>query len=411
MQPLVLSAFSTVTAAGIGAGALLDGLRRRTRNLAPNIFAGDDTGLEGGTAGGRAAGYVGLVPECDWHPLPNSLARFDCRNNRLADLALHADGFCEALAAAADRYGPGRIAVVLGTSTSGILSTEEAYRRRDRVTGALPPDLDYGKTHDLYSLARFVRAALGLRGPALTVSTACASSARCFVDAAHLIEAGLCDAAVVGGADSLCRMTLNGFAALDLISPEPCRPCDADRGGISIGEAAGFALLERPGAARIAGGRPVALLGYGSTSDGYHMSSPDPGGAGAIAAMEQALACGGLAAGDIDYVNLHGTGTRANDAMEDVAVSHVFADETPCSSTKGWTGHTLGASGIVEAVIAVLAIREGLLPGCIGVRTLDPGFRSRVLVENEERPTRRVMSNSFGFGGINCSLVFGALDG
>jgi 3-oxoacyl-[acyl-carrier-protein] synthase-1 len=252
----------------------------------------------------------------------------------------------------------------------------------------------------MFSLAGFVRMALGLRGPAMVVSTACASSARTFIDARQLIESGVCDAAIVGGADSLCGMTLRGFASLDLISAVACRPCDAKRSGISIGEAAGFALLERTGAG-------IGLLGFGTSSDGYHMSAPHPQATGAIAAMRAALAAGGLSAADIDYVNLHGTGTRANDAMEDIAMAEVFGAATPCSSTKGWTGHTLGASGILEAVVAGLCIEHGFMPGCLNVNAVDPGFRARVAVENEQRPIRRVMSNAFGFGGINCSLIFG----
>ena len=197
--------------------------------------------------------------------------------------------FADAVLAAKERYGAARVAVVLGTSTSGVQASEDAFRGRD-AEGKLPPGFDYEHTQDLFSVGRYVRDALGLRGPALVVSTACASSAKSFIDAHHLIESGLCDAAVVGGVDSLCRMTLRGFASLELISDEPCRPCDADRRGISIGEAAGFALLERadraPGGPE--GGR-VALLGYGASSDGYHMSAPHPRGAGAVGAMRAAL--------------------------------------------------------------------------------------------------------------------------
>jgi 3-oxoacyl-[acyl-carrier-protein] synthase-1 len=376
---------------GTGLDATLAALRSRTSGLRPCDFADVPR-----------IGHIGRVPGIEAHALPPALARFDCRNNRLAAMALRADGFADAVAAARERHGAGRIAVVVGTSTSGVLSSEEAYRRRDPVTGALPADFDYDHTHDMFSLARYVRAALGLRGPAMTLSTACASSARSFMDAAHLIEAGFADAAVVGGADSLCRMTLRGFAALDLISPAPCRPCDAARGGISVGEAAGFALLERA-----APRGTIALLGCGATSDGYHMSAPDPRGAGAIGAMREALASAGAGPEAIGYVNLHGTGTRANDAMEDHAVATLFGSATPCSSTKAWSGHTLGASGILEAGIASLCLRHGFFPGCLGVDAVDPTFRARVAVANEEAPLRRVMSNSFGFGGINCSLVFG----
>ena len=310
-------------------------------------------------------------------------------------------GSPNSVAAARSRYGAARIAVVLGTSTAGILSSEEAYRARDPATGRLPDWFDYEHTHDMGALARFVRAALALEGPAFVVSTACASSAKAFADAAMLIAAGVADAAVVGGADSLCRMTLRGFAALELISPVPCRPCAADRAGLSVGEAAGFALLEPAG-------EGVALLGSGASSDGHHMSAPHPEGAGAAAAMREALAAAGLGPEEIDYVNLHGTGTVQNDAMEDAAVVSVFGTGTPCSSTKGWSGHTLGAAGVLEALISALCIREGLLPGCLGLDRPDPALRAQILAANRVAPVRRVVSNSFGFGGINCSLVLGA---
>ena len=307
-------------------------------------------------------------------------------------------------------YGAGRIAVVLGTSTSGVMAAEDAYRSRDG-DGPLPAGFDYDHTQDLFSVGAYVRAVLGLRGPALVISTACASSARCFMDAAQMIRAGVCDAAVVGGADSLCRMTLHGFAALELMSPTPCRPCGPDRTGISIGEAAGFTLLERADAPRRDGRTTprMALLGGGATSDGYHMSSPHPQGLGAVDAMRQALRRAGLAPRDVDWINLHGTGTRANDAMEDVAVTAVFGPDVPCSSTKAWTGHTLGACGILEAVIAGECMATGFVAGCLGIDAPDPAFHAHVATTTLDRPVRRVVSNSFGFGGVNCSLVFGAV--
>ena len=393
-EPLVITASTAVSALGIGAAAHRDALRARRGGLRPNDFE---------TATG---GWIGRVEGVEAHALPDALAGFDCRNNRLASLALDADGFRQAALAAREQYGADRVAVVMGTSTSGVQAGEDAYRVRG-AGGALPDRFDYDGTQDMFSLARFVRAALGLRGPSLVVSTACASSARCFADAAHLIGAGVCDAAVVGGADSLCRMTLQGFASLELISPDPCRPCDAGRAGISIGEAAGFALLERAGAPGRDAGPRMALMGWGATSDAHHMSAPHPLGVGAIGAMRTALRRAGLAPGDIDWINLHGTGTRANDAMEDLAVAEVFGDAVPASSTKGWTGHVLGACGIVEAVIAGQCMAGGFVAGCLGVEMPDPQFRSQVAVENLERPLRRVISNSFGFGGVNCSLVFG----
>ncbi len=388
MTPLGITARTAVAAMGTGSAAILQALRDERSGLRPNDFGG--------------GGWIGRVAGLEDHRLPSSLARFDCRNNRLADVALHTDGFAEAVAGAIARYGAGRIAVVLGTSTSGVLSCEEAYADRG-PDGALPAQFDYEHTHDMFSAARYVRAALGLRGPALVVSTACASSARSFIDAYHLMQAGLCDAAVVGGVDTLCRLTLEGFAALELISPIPCRPCSAGRTGISIGEAAGFALLE-PGDA------PFNLLGYGTTSDGFHMSSPHPEGAGAIGAMRGALQSAGLPASAVDYVALHGTGTRANDAMEDRAVTAVFGDGMACSSTKGWSGHTLGACASLAVDIAGSCVANGFLPGCLGVEAADPAFRSQVLTANQDRPVRRVMLNAFGFGGINCSLLVGARD-
>jgi len=398
MQPLVLTASTAVSAIGCGVAAHRDALLSRASGLVPNDF---DPAL---------GGWIGRVPGVEAHALPSAMAGFDCRNNRLADMALYADGFADAVAAAIAEYGADRIAVVLGTSTSGVTAAEDAYRRRDG-NGSLPAAFDYDHTQDLFSLGSYVRTVLRLRGPALVISTACASSARCFMDAAQLIATGVCDAAVVGGADSLCRMTLHGFSALELMSPTPCRPCGAARTGISIGEAAGFALLERADARRRDGGNAprLALLGAGATSDGYHMSSPHPEGIGAVGAMQQALRRAGLSPRDIGWINLHGTGTRANDAMEDAAVASVFGDAVPCSSTKAWTGHTLGACGILETVIAGQCMAEGFVAGCLGIDASDPTFRAQVAVETLDRPIRTVVSNSFGFGGINCSLVLGML--
>lgn len=393
MWPLRISAFTAVTALGAGVDPLRRALHAREGGLRPCDLPEMPADI-----------WVGRVPGLEEVALPPALSCFACRNNRLAEMALASDGFDAAVAAARKRHGPARIAVVLGTSTAGIEETEQAWRRRDPDTGALPADFDYARTHDLQALPRYVRARLGLAGPALAVSTACTSGARAMQEAAGLIAAGVVDAAVAGGVDTLCRMTLHGFAALDLLSRGgPTRPCAGDRDGISIGEAAGLVLLERPGEA----GAPL-LLGAGASSDGHHMSSPHPDGLGAVGAMRAALAAAGLDPTDIGYVNLHGTGTPANDAMEDRAVHHVFGGSVPCSSTKGWTGHALGASGAVEAVIAAICVADGLVPGCLGVAAADPAFRSHVATANQAANLRRVMSNSFGFGGSNCSLVIGA---
>jgi 3-oxoacyl-[acyl-carrier-protein] synthase-1 len=205
----------------------------------------------------------------------------------------------------------------------------------------------------------------------------------------------------VGGVDSLCLTTLYGFNSLQLISADICRPADAARLGISIGEAGGFALLD-PSAEG-----SLALLGYGESSDAYHMSLPEPAGRGAIESMRAALARAEVTPGEVDYINLHGTGTIANDNSESRAVCEVFGNTTPCSSTKGWTGHTLGAAGMVEAAISLMAIEQGFMPHSLNTRTKDPAIGAGILLETRVAPVERVLSNSFGFGGSNCSLLFG----
>jgi len=213
------------------------------------------------------------------------------------------------------------------------------------------------------------------------------------------------DAAVVGGVDTLCLTTLYGFNSLQLLSRAPCRPYDAARDGISIGEAAAFFLLERlPGSPDR---EAVALLGAGESSDAWHMSAPHPEGRGARAAMESALAAAGLEPGAIDYLNLHGTGTQSNDAAEDKAVTALFGTALPCNSTKGMTGHALGAAGAVEAMACILAIRAGFIPPGVGTRNIDPTLKARYDIRGGAALVTRAMSNSFGFGGSNCSLVFG----
>ena len=394
MNPLTLTRYTLTSCLGAGLQAHVDALRDRRSGLTPCAFE---------TA--RLDTWVGQVPDQQLAPVPVSLPRYDCRNNRLAHLALAQDGFDDAVAEARSRYGAHRIGLFLGTSTSGILQTELAYRRRDPKTGVLPADFDYAGTQNNFSLGQFVRARLGLSGPAAVISTACSSSAKVFAAAARMMGAGMCDAAIVGGTDSLCLTTLYGFGSLELLSPAPCRPFDAERNGISIGEGAGFALLEAASAA--VGAEAIQLLGTGESSDAHHMSTPHPDGLGARLAMEGALASSSLRPADIDYINLHGTATRTNDASEDKAVVGLFGDRTPCSSTKGATGHLLGAAGIAEAVVCILALREGFMPGSANTQQVDPTLHAPYLVDSLAKAPRRVMSNSFGFGGSNCSLILG----
>jgi len=397
MTPLLFKHFTATSCIGRGLQATLASLQEQRSGLAPCAF--ETVTLQT---------HIGEVPGIDSVRLPAASKRFDCRNNRLAQLGIAEDGFLDAVAACVGRWGRDRVGLFLGTSTSGMLETEIAYRQRDPQTGALPASFAYAGTHNSYSLAAFVQELLCLEGPSAVVSSACSSSAKVFGSARRMIAAGLIDAAVVGGVDSLCLTTLYGFHSLQLVSPNPCKPFDVERDGISIGEAAAFALIERPPESLDT--RAVLLLGVGESSDAYHMSSPHPEGRGARAAMLQALQSAGLAPEDIDYINLHGTGTPSNDSAEGHAVAAVFGSQTPAveaSSTKGATGHTLGAAGALEAVICALSLQHGLLPGSAHTRRVDASLGFDYLCANRLRPISRALSNSFGFGGTNCSIVLG----
>lgn len=392
MQALKLSSYTLTSALGWGIDAQLSALQAERSGLRACDF--DDCDL---------SAWIGRVDGIEDAAINGALAAHDGRNNRLAAIGLEQDGFSAAVAAAKARYGAPRIGVFLGTSTSGIYQTEQAYKGRDPETGALPDSFIYQHSQNCYSVGDYVRSHLGLSGPGLVISTACSSSAKVFATASRYIESGLIDAAVVGGVDSLCMTTLYGFSSLQLVSPDPCRPADVGRNGISIGEAAGFALLERtePGESAI------AVLGYGESSDAYHMSSPDPDGRGAAAAMRGALDRAAMDVADIDYINLHGTATPANDLSEGRAVAQIFGDKVPGSSTKGWTGHALGAAGIAEVVFCALAIEHGFVPRSLNTTTLDPEIPNRIQMQTESREVRAAITNSFGFGGSNCSLVVG----
>jgi 3-oxoacyl-[acyl-carrier-protein] synthase I len=393
LQPLVLSSMSSANCLGRGVASMSDALQNDRGGLAPCRF----------DVAASLPTYVGEVQGLDTVRMRQDLQAYDCRNNRIAQLALEQDDFADTVASARKTYGAARIGVFVGTSTSGIFEGELAYRNRDG-SGALPPEFQFSTTHDTSSLADFVQRYLHLSGPAVTISSACASTAKVFGNAARMIEAGFCDAAVVGGADSLCLTTLFGFNSLELVSSSPCRPFDIDRDGISIGEGAGFILLERVDKARK---NSILLLGIGESSDAHHMSHPHPEGLGARIAMERALARAKLPSSRVDHVNLHGTATKAGDASEDKAICAVFGTETPCSSTKGYLGHTLGAAGVTEAIISAISIRDGYMPGGHNTVNLDPAIRCRYLRQTEAAPVDTVMTNSFGFGGSNCSLIFG----
>ena len=397
-EPLSISAYTLANALGAGREENLQALRRGARGLVPIHTLGLDL-----------PGYVGVVPNVDDVILPPGMIQFDCRNHRLAEMALRDSAFLAAVARAREQYGKDRVGVFVGTSTSGIAETEQAYRqgaRQGSRDGKSPlPPYNYACTHSLGALAEYVGLRLDLAGPAHTTSTACSSSAKVFGVAQRFIAAGFCDAAVVGGVDSLCETTLRGFGSLQLLSEYPATPWGRDRSGISIGEAAGFALLEPLSTADDAA--RTCLLGVGESADAHHMSAPHPQGDGASSAILLALEQAGCRPASIDYINLHGTGTPANDLAEDKAVSRIFGEAPWCSSTKGATGHTLGAAGITEALFCCIAREEGMIPGGGTGVPLDPELEVRYATEGFGHPLRHLVSLSLGFGGSNCCLVMG----
>lgn len=366
-----------------------------------NLMAGWTSGMRRHDAlfSGRST-WVGAV-DAEFPPLAAHLAEFDCRNNRLLAAAL--DQIRETIQVLMGSVDADRIAVIIGTSTSGIAAGESAIEALS-VSGRFPPGFDY-RQQEIGTTALFAARYLGVTGPSYTISTACSSSAKVFASARRLISSGRCDAAIVGGCDSLCRLTLNGFDALGLLSSDICNPFSANRRGINIGEAACvFALSTEPGA--------VELLGVGESSDGYHMSAPDPEGKGAELAVGAALASAGLGPADIDYVNLHGTGTRKNDEMESRLINRVFGTRTACSSTKSQTGHTLGSAGALEAGLCWLLLSDAnphrRLPAQVWDGESDADL-PRIALLSEPRTWRRgiFMSSSFAFGGSNASLILG----
>ncbi len=362
----------------------------------------ETTGLrEVGFQGLDFTTWLGKVDAIDHVTLESELQRFNCRNNKLAKLGLDNDGFREAVDLAINEYGSRRIAVFMGTSTSGKAEAEQAYCERNE-NGELPHTFDMLHSHNIASVQDYVQHSLGLNGLGFTISTACSSSAKVFASAYRFIQSGLCDAAVIGGVDSLCLSTLYGFRSLQLVSDHLCQPWDKNRKGINIGEAAGFALLEKSSVKK----NGIKLLGFGESSDAYHMSTPHPQGKGAQSAMQQALFRSGLRANDIGYVNLHGTATASNDAAEAKAMNAIFKGGVSCSSTKGITGHTLGAAGITEAIICCLALENNFMPANINLKQPDEQLAFEVLLQAKHQVIKVAMSNSFGFGGTNCSLVF-----
>lgn len=383
----------------IAATGAISALGATADEVARNLTAGVSPGMrprEGWLTGGRSAVLGGV--DGDLPAIPDSLAAHRTRNNQLllAALAQIQPQVDEAVG----RYGAGRVAVIVGTSTSGL--HEGDTHASLRLSGRESPAWQYPQ-QELGDPSRFLRNWLALAGPAYTISTACSSSARAIISGRRLIEAGLVDAAIVGGADTLSRMPVNGFDSLESLSASLCQPFGRDRCGITIGEGAGLMLLTREPHA-------LALLGTGESSDAYHISSPHPEGAGAIRAIRQALAEAGLRPEEVGYINLHGTATPLNDQVESQVVHALFGDRVPCSSTKHLTGHTLGAAGIVEAALSALILQYDLpLPAQdFSASPRDPALPDCGIL-TAPRPLARpvILSNSFAFGGNNASILLG----
>jgi 3-oxoacyl-[acyl-carrier-protein] synthase-1 len=384
MGPLPITAYTLVNALGDDTEAVITALEHGDTGLGRHAFA---TSLPT---------VVGAIGQLD--TLPAALAAYDTRQARIAWHGI--GGLVVAASRATTRWGSTRVGLVIGTSTGGIGATEAAWRRY-REDGSWPADFDLARKHAMQATVEVVRAATGARGPGYVVSTACSSSAKAFASAQRMIHADLVDAVIVGGVDSLCDTTLRGFAGLELTSERACRPFASDRDGISIGEGAAFALVERRGHAL------ANLVAVGESCDAYHPSAPHPEGEGARAAIEAALRCAGISASQVGVVNAHATGTKLNDASEAKALAAVFGGAPWVVATKGYTGHMLGAAGATEVLFCVVALERGWIPASLGADPLEPGLGIRVATQRVAIETDYALSTSFAFGGSNAAVLVG----
>jgi 3-oxoacyl-[acyl-carrier-protein] synthase-1 len=387
VSPIAVTGYATCNALGLTRSEVVDALYHGRSGLTKPPF---DLAFD------TVSGIVRTpLPE-----LPSELTAWSTRPARMAAALL--EQLNAPLQVARNRYAPHRIGVLLGTSTAGAEATEAAYRSFVD-TGSLPSDYDFRRQHTYGAILDVVRRLTGVSGPSWMVSTTCTSSAKPLASAMRLIKTNVIDAAVVGGIDTLCAMTLTGFNSLAALSNEVCRPFSSERKGINIGEGGSFLLVERAGSA---GDNVHALIaGVGESSDAYHISAPHPEGLGAQTAMERALAQAGWNAQTVDHVNAHGTGTPLNDIAESKAISRVFGDEVPVVSTKGYTGHALGGAGAIEAVFSIIAIEEGFVPASLGCLPLDPKITINVRPERRTGTFKRVLSSSFAFGGNNVCVA------
>jgi 3-oxoacyl-[acyl-carrier-protein] synthase I len=384
----------------LSALGIINALGSSKEDVSQRLFSGDTSGmvLESGwlpSSPARVGRARGAIPE-----IPTNLADYACRNNQLLLSALFQ--IESAVENAMTRYGRNRIGVVLGTSTSGITEAEAAIASHHR-SGSIPAGYRYTQ-QEIGMPSVFLSSFLGLGGPAYTISTACTSSAKAFQSARNLLRHGFCDAVLVGGVDSLCRLTINGFTALESTTTDLTNPMSRNRKGINIGEGAALFLMTREES-------EIELLGVGESSDAHHMSAPHPEGLGAEMAMRAALADASLTADAINYLNLHATATPKNDEMESRAVARLFPSGVATSGTKPLTGHTLGAAGATELAFCWLAIQDGRLPPHVWDGEIDSDLPQLSLVRAGQKfsqnDSRVCMSNSFAFGGSNASLLIG----
>lgn len=360
------------------------------------LYAGQ-SGLRASTYAAEIQTALGAVRD----PLPAPPAKlrgFDTRIARMATLL--AEPLQRPVGAAIRRHGAERVGIVVASSTAGLAATEQAYRRWLDIR-ALPDSYSFERSHAFHALVEALRGLTGIRGPGYVVSTACSSGNKVFGSAQRLLAAGVVDAVLVGGIDTLCQITVRGFHGLGILSASPCRPFARDRDGTSIGEGGALLLIERDGDGR------TALYGVGECSDAHHMTQPAPDGSGAATAMQLALQDAGVTADQIDHVNAHGTGTPLNDVAEARAIEAVLGKQVPVASTKGATGHMLGAAAAVEAVFAIAAIERGVVPPSLGSQPRDPAVALQIAAEARALPCRFVMSNALAFGGSNAAVIFG----
>ncbi|MFL0798872.1 MAG: beta-ketoacyl-ACP synthase [Agarilytica sp.] len=389
---IVIVDYEATCAAGTGLDALRNALKGQKSGLRKNDIPDSDLQT-----------WIGRVPGLEDVNWDESNAQWQSRNNALIRLGLEQGHFLKTVNALKTQFASDRIGVVMGSSTSSIDRAETAYQQLGE-SERLPKEFNQEWVLNPHAPALYVAEFCGLDGPSITINTACSSSAKVFATAARWLQLNLVDAVVVGGADTLCLSVLHGFHSLQLVSENRCRPFDEERDGINLGEAAGFAVLARQ--TDVAKHSNIKLSGYGESSDAHHMSHPHPEGLGARLAIEQALNRSNLSAQDIGYINLHGTASKANDHIEGNLIGKMFCSKTVSSSTKGWMGHTLGAAGIMESIIALDALNTGLIPGTLNLNKVDAEIPIQLTAKNQEARLKHVMSNSFGFGGNNCCLVF-----